>query len=317
MLVLRADPWMPEYGMGFDVAMDDEPPESVDLFVETEDWSHGRSGVPGESSLWFVDGVRRIELRVQASDGKRTAPGLFGSYAVGCVESNGSARFGAHELRRAVVIGGGVQAERVTIDGLEFAPQCDSSLDSNGLLLCLQSLMRGLEVRLAERIASEPDRVVLADGPLGHNLYNVQTTSPVVGVVKRSLREYLADLPAAAALLATLPPAQRTPLFVIGDETARTRRFSWYVRIVPTRPPLHDRSGLVRCELRYADGLDTARTVADHVTAALPLYAGRPWDARTPQNVAPIAALEQWLRHRMGDTRLVRRALLEWMTVAA
>ena len=317
MLVLRADPWLPEYGMGFDVAIDEEPPEHVDPFVETDDWSRGLPGAPRAAVLWFVDGVRRIELRVQASDGRRTGPGVFGSYAVGSVESNGHARFGLHEVRRAVVIGGGVQAEPVAVGALEFAPQCDSALDSNGLLLCLQSLMRGLEVRLAEAIAGEAGRLVLADGPLGHNLYNVQTTSPVVGVVKRSLREYLGTVPSASELLAALPPGHRTPLFVIGDETARTRRFSWYVRITARRAPLHDRSGLVRCELRYADGLETARAVADHVAAVLPVFAGRPWDARTPQNVAPIAALEQWLRHRMGDTRLVRRALLQWMSQAA
>lgn len=312
MLVLRADPWLPDYGMGFDVAVDEELPDSVDPFVETDDWSHGISGVPRKASLAFVDGVRRIELRLLASDGDRRAPGLFGSYAVGVVHSNGEARFGEHRVRRALVVGGGLPPERTAIKDLVFDPECEESCDPDAPLLRLQRLMRAAEADLAKAVAAEPDRLVLADGPLGYTFYDAPTASPVVGVVKRSAREYLA--PAQAALLGLLAAAQRTPLFVVGDERSRDRRFSWYVRIAPLRPPFHERSGLVRCELRYGAGKDIARAIAGHVAAALPLFAGRPWDPRTPQNVVPIAALEQWLRHRMGDTRLVRRAVMDWMT---
>jgi hypothetical protein len=41
MLVLRADPWMPEYGMGFDVDSDVAPP-SIDPSVETDNWTDPR-----------------------------------------------------------------------------------------------------------------------------------------------------------------------------------------------------------------------------------------------------------------------------------
>ena len=42
----------------------------------------------------FVDGVRRIELRLEASLDGRRVPGLFGSFAVGSVCSDGAATFG-------------------------------------------------------------------------------------------------------------------------------------------------------------------------------------------------------------------------------
>lgn len=315
MLVLRADPWMPDYGMGFDVAVDEEPAASTDPFVETQDWSRGIGGVPRAQALWFVDGVRRVELRLIASDGRRRAPGLFGSYAVGSVRSNGLADFGPHVVRRALVIGGGLGGESLRVRDLDFRLECEPKSDPDAPLLRLQVLMRSAEADLAKEIAQEGERLVLADGPLAYTFYDVPTASHVVGVVKRSAREYLD--PAQAALLATLAPAQRTPLFAIGDEYSRTRRYSWYARVTELRAGLHERAGLVRCEVRFGAGLAAAAAVADHVTAALPLYAGRPWDARTPQNVVPIAALEQWLRHRMGDTRLIRRALMEWMVVAA
>ena len=55
------------------------------------------------------------------------------------------------------------------------------------------------------------------------------------------------------------------------------------------------------------------REWAGVVTAQLPRFAGRPWDPRTPQNLAPVGALEAWLRHRMGDPRFIRRALTAWL----
>ena len=59
--------------------------------------------------------------------------------------------------------------------------------------------------------------------------------------------------------------------------------------------------------------LDGARGLADRTTALLPAYAGRPTDPRAPQNLAPVAGLEGWLRHRMGDHRMIRRSLLAWL----
>ena len=46
------------------------------------------------------------------------------------------------------------------------------------------------------------------------------------------------------------------------------------------------------------------------MSALLPFFAGRGTDARTPQNLIPVAALEGWLRHRMGNHAIVRRALV-------
>ncbi len=59
--------------------------------------------------------------------------------------------------------------------------------------------------------------------------------------------------------------------------------------------------------------MSVARHLADRLTAALPSFAGRASDPRAPQNLAPIGALEGRLRHRMGDARFIRRAVLEWL----
>ena len=105
----------------------------------------------------------------------------------------------------------------------------------------------------------------------------------------------------------------RTPLFGLMDQEAELRGYSWYTRISPVRAPWHDHAGIVRCEARAGVRLDGARELADRVTALLPRYAGRPSDPRTPQNLAPVGGLETWLRHRMGDRAMVRRALVAWL----
>jgi len=69
----------------------------------------------------------------------------------------------------------------------------------------------------------------------------------------------------------------------------------------------------VRCEVSARVGIEPARQIADHVTAVLPTFAGRPSDPRAPQNLAPVGGLETWLRHRMGDPMLIRRALLSYL----
>ncbi|SRR6266566_6325928 len=86
MLVLKADPWLPDYGMGFDVSVD-EAPVAVDVFVESDDWTTPRTpaGAPGRHVFAFVDGVRRAEIRLVADLEANRALGLFGSYAVGSV----------------------------------------------------------------------------------------------------------------------------------------------------------------------------------------------------------------------------------------
>src|SRR5436190_7628303 len=155
MLVLRADPWAPDYGMGFE-AVEELPEESLpraDPFVEMKDWTHPLTpaqGAPDE--VWFVDGVRRVDLRLVADDGGRRAQGLFGSYAVGSVRCDGRASFGEHRVGRAVVVAGGLAAEAVTVrvgsGPLRFEPATAVGTDPNAPIVALQEVMRAQERNL-------------------------------------------------------------------------------------------------------------------------------------------------------------------------
>lgn len=306
---------MPEYGMGFEPRFD-EPPAAVEPLVETDDWSAPiRVERAAPARLRFVDGVRRIDLRLRAYEGGTSVPGLFGTYAVGVVRCDERATFGEHAIGRALVLGGGVLAERITVRCgsalLDYEPRSVPESDPDQPLFALQRLMREAEGNLAARVATETDALVVVDGPLA---FFEATPCPVVGVVKRFGREYLD--PPERALIPRLRPGERTPLFAIEEPESRRRRYAWYTRIAELRVPWHEHAGVVRCEVRAGLGIVEAASVADRLTAILPLHAGRASDPRTPQNLVPVAGLETWLRHRAGDARLVRRALLAWIAEA-
>lgn len=313
MLALRADPWTPDYGMGFEATVD-ETPARADPSVETDDWSRPISPPPPEPvTTWFVDGVRRVELRLLADQDGTRAPGLFGSYAVGTVRCARRATFEEHDIGRSIVIGGGLRPEAVEVecgDGrLRYEPRSEPGSEPDVPLFGLQKTMQAAEAALAARTASQEDHLVLTDGRLG---FLDPTASPVVGVVKRFVRAYLEG--EHDALLPRLGPGQRTPLFGLVYEGQPLERYAWYSRLVPMRPAWHDHAGIVRCEVRAGVGVDQAVRLADRVSALLPAFAGRTGDPRYPQNLAPVGALEGWLQHRMGHRGLIRRALMVWLT---
>jgi hypothetical protein len=318
MLRLRADPWMPDFGMGFQASME-EPPHRADPFVETKDWSRPISPPrAGPECVWFVDGVRRVDVRLiaETEDGSKRVPGLFGSFAVGAVRCDSRAEFANHAVARAVVTGGGLVPDRVEVpcgaDHLPFEAATSPGDEPDRPLHRLQDLMREREAALAAEVAGGGTEMVLVDGPLS---LRDPTRAPVIGVVKRFARRYLEA--EQERLLSVLEAGQRTPVFGLELPDQAVERYAWYLRLVPLRVPWHDHAGVVRCEVPAGIGIDAAVGLADGVTALLPRFAGRPTDPRAPQNLAPVGGLETWLRHRMGHPGIVRRAILEWLSKEA
>ena len=311
MIKLRADPWRPDHGVGAEVSFDDDMPRAItDPSVETTDWSRPIGPPPcAEEPVVFVDGVMRTELRVLASDGDKRAWGLIGSYAAGGVRCDGTASFVSEDrpVGRAFLLGGRIESDalEVAIGRAKIRYDCRPTTDDSptGLRRGLQRLMLAEEQRLAAELASET--LVFADGPLHFD--SSAGKARVVGVVKRMVRAYLEG--EEAALLTRLTPGERTPLFGLGNNVLD--RYAWYVRLLPQSDAWHELAGLVRCEVRMEIGLDEAARIADMVACHLPRYAGRPGvDPRAPQNLTPVGALEARLKHRLGSSTLIGRALI-------
>jgi uncharacterized protein len=308
-LVLKADPWRPDFGAGAEAGFDEDMTKVVvDPSVETGDWSRPLAPSPcPPEPVTFVDGVMRTELRVLASDGDERAWGLLGSYAAGAVRCDGTATVISEEepIGRALVLGSRIPAESIelTVGACKLTYQpVGSPVDTpQALRTRLQRLMLHAEQELAGRLAT--DCLVFADGPLHLDRVNGGT---VVGVVKRMVMTYLEG--DEAKILPRLEPGQRSPLFALGNSVID--RFSWYQRLIPQDRAWHELAGLVRCEVRMGLGLDNATAIADEVACWLPRFAGRPGiDPRAPQNLTPVGALEARLKHRLGSSTVIARAL--------
>ena len=152
----------------------------------------------------------------------------------------------------------------------------------------------------ARRECPEPDdALVVVDGPLSGR----QHVPGTVGMVKTHEVAYLP--PPLHALVSTLGAGERTPIFTIGS---RWSRHSWYLRL----PGGADApwAGVVRVECSTEVALPDAGALAATVGITLRRYASEPYkDPRAPQNLYPIGGLERELRRRLGDARLMFRAL--------
>lgn len=305
-LDIRIDPWDADYGAStaFEGFADDET--RLELNLEREDWcAIGAQNVVPPERWVFIDGIRRIDARVVAlkPDGELLY-GLFGTYGVGAVGiANGRATIGVEEVDRVVVTGSaelGADVVRV-MKNLVYRPISTPRTDAEAPLVRLQTEMRLAEARLA-KASLESDALVVSDGPLAHK----DLGAGVVGYVKRIFDPYLPK--AHAPFLASLPAKHRTPVFAIHG--GNHSRFAWFLRLSEPAKGHSPYAGVVRLEVDGSIGISEAVRLADLTCVFLPkLASSRTFDPRAPQNLIPVGALETHLRHLLGDSTLIRRAI--------
>jgi hypothetical protein len=292
--------WAPEYGIAADDAQMDDSSDgvAVDIEVAGDKWSPidpAPAGLP--STIMFVDGVRRIDARVWITDGDIVCPGVCATVAAGsvvCTET--SARVVDAHVERGLFTGPtDAAADIETRNGIYryFACAGDSPED---LYLGIHNEMTRIETELG---ASPDCELAIFDGPL-----RGRTDPNGVGYVKTQHVQYLPE--ELQPVLAGLDDGQRTPLFHLGGRGGN--RYSWYLRLPIERT--QPWAGIIRCEVPAAGSVADAVERANQVTALLPRYASEPHkDGRAPQNLYPIAGLENELRRRLGDQLLMERAL--------
>jgi hypothetical protein len=90
---------------------------------------------------------------------------------------------------------------------------------------------QAMETQERDLLLREPTRPALIDGLLERRLITIASQEmPVVGMVKRQLRQYLPN--SHVGLLYELEPGQRTPAFTL--ETEHARIVTWYLRLSTT-----------------------------------------------------------------------------------
>ncbi|HLM64546.1 MAG TPA: hypothetical protein VK306_09645 [Acidimicrobiales bacterium] len=102
--------WAPDYGAPVDAAVLDASTATVDLAVEAlpDDWAPVDPGpVPPPRTVYFVDGVQRVDARVWVTgDDGTTRQGLCASWGAGAVRCDGRAQVVVAEVRRGVLCPG-------------------------------------------------------------------------------------------------------------------------------------------------------------------------------------------------------------------
>ena len=306
---VRIDPWAVEYGAETPGAGTNEElsDAQVDTAVELDEWREVpcRRTAPS-GPIAFVDGVRRIEARLVITAGTRVLHGAIGSHGVGVAHvSDGRAEFGEHRIGRVMIFGGGEHpgAGLSLGPGLAYEPIPVADEDPDAPIRGLHAQMRQSEEQFANALATG-ETLVVADGPLN---ISQPGAGRVVGFVKRLFRLYVP--PEQFAVVRKMSAGARSPVFLIRS-AGRFSRYSWFVRLAAPLRMESEFTGIVRLEVAETVGAAVAVKLADAITGWLPRFVpSRTRDPRAPQNLVPIGALEQHLRHQLGDSRLIQRRL--------
>lgn len=317
------DGWDPTYGTSLD--LEDylgESTASVELNVELPagQW-RALDPDPGQAlpaALLFVDGVRRIEARVWIDE---NAPGsgpateasaaLCASYAAGvvcCCDQR--AHLVLAETRRGLFTIAPHASDITTWAGEYTACRTPANAATPLSVTLSQALQRRLgeaEVRtaiaaraaMAEHGVPADGDLLVVDGPLRGRQHLPRT----LGYIKSHHTTYLP--PELNALVGTLSPRQRTPVFLMGTSWDR---HTWYLRLPGASGAPW--AGVVRIECSADLPVPDVISLAGLSQLCLGRFASAAYkDARAPQNLYPIAGLERELRRRLGDPRLLYRAL--------
>jgi hypothetical protein len=344
------DGWDPSYGASLEIEGQlEESTARIDAGVEVpvDRWRaiNPEPAGPLPEAMLFVDGVRRVEAQVWIDSDSRAAssadvdvttgevrPGetplsgeataaLCASYAAGAVCCCAAgAHLVASESGRGLFSVAPHASDILTRAGGYKAFHVKIKRAGAPVMAALSaSLQRRLATVEAEVAKAARDAAAGTDaapgghpGPTGNDLLIVdgpllgrQHLERALGYVKSHHATYLP--PELNALVGTLAPGQRTPAFHMGTSWDR---HSWYLRL--PGPPGAPWSGVVRIECAADLPVDEVTRLAGLSQRSLGRFASASYkDSRAPQNLYPIAGLERELRRRLGDPRVLYRALRE------
>jgi hypothetical protein len=337
------DAWDVGYGSALNLDDADLPASAarVDTKVEVpaDRWAPiaPAEGLTEPSAVLFVDGVRRTDARVWIDDPIESSGGQAAATASMAVCASYGAGLvcccGPTGQRRAHVVATGIRrglftvaphARNITIRGGIY--QARRSVASERVPLtvtlsnALQKALAELELDIAGQARSGLARAhdgagALSPGELDEDLLVIDGPLRNHGHLKRTLglikSHRTAYLPGALnGIVAALNSGERSPVFLMGTSW---ERYAWYLRL-PSTPDLPGApwAGVVRCEAMTELSTADVITLANLSQIVLSRYASTSYkDPRAPQNLVPIAGLERALRRRLGDPRIIYRALRE------
>jgi hypothetical protein len=322
----RLEPWGNDYEPPIQIGEEIAQSEStVDETVEIDDWEKFQSFNPLSlpNQLIFIDGRRRLDAALIGGSGKTINYGVFGTTAVGAVLVDRtipktSFLESGIEISRVVGFGGNQEAVATNIpcplgpgSDLIYKPvksQKQNNPEVRGTIV--QKSMLAAEEALVEKlnINDNFNTLVIRDGGMRYE-------SPIftLGYIKTIHKQYLSEK--YASLLWKLLPGERTPIFNIKDRFL----YSWYLKSGEPQQSLqylgyNDLHSIVRLEISTKIPIETVIQIANQTCFLIPYYASHPSrDPRAPQNLAPVSALEKELGRRMGDAKIIKRRIQNFL----
>ena len=155
MIRLRIDTWDPEYGLSFEAMGTDNGSATLGQ-IEGNEWTPIKPVVGNPPSrIGFIDGARRVDVRLFAEDSSGIAPALAGSWAVGVAWVDRPPTVEPIRVGRCLVVGGGLRHVdlRVNVGPTELVYVMTSVAGSEAIdpIQGLQNTMRLAEADLANR----------------------------------------------------------------------------------------------------------------------------------------------------------------------
>jgi hypothetical protein len=319
---LWVDAWDPSYAaadQGDGPAQDSTAQLDTGVEVPPESWAPVPypADLRAPDTVLLVDGVRRNDARVWTGEPDGSSyPGLAASYAAGVVRCD--LRRGAAALAMTIVERGLFTASPTAADlacgQVRYPVHRVQAEDPQKLLATVQGPLNALEVRAARDADDDRSALLVVDGPLrgradlssAPSEASPRPATPfprAIGYIKTHQRRYLP--PELAVVVTGLTAGQRSPVFRLGTSW---HRYTWYLRLPGASGAPW--SGMIRAECSIELTTPQAVALADLSVVTLPRFAATAYkDPRAPQNLIPIAGLEQRLRARLGDPRLLHRAL--------
>ncbi|WP_035737963.1 hypothetical protein [Glycomyces arizonensis] len=294
---ITVDAWDPSFADNAESpSRSDSATVNAEVEMPVKGWMPVDAPSSGPRRLLVVDGVRRVDARVELSDETGRWPGVCVSWAAGAVVCDLDG--GASAVIESSVERGLFAPLDPGTDFGQYPYRKTDAADSAELIAASQVAMAALEAKVAAAVAADAELSVL-DGTL-----RGRTRLPnAVGYIKSHHRSYLQG--PLNGVVERLRPGQRTPVFYL---MTTWPRYSWYLRL----PGAGSRgwAGVARIEAADALSEEAAIALADATAAALPpLGSAAHKDARAPQNLTPIAGLERRLKRRLGDARLLLRSV--------
>lgn len=307
----RLEAWNPEYALPERIGVEDEGSGLEDIKTHYEGHWTARTPAKVKPDDWpvvyLVDGRQRIDAQIADSSGRRA---LLATVVAGAVLRDGAGIRPVGEPRKRHILLHSASLEEPLPPGLDhYEPVQTEKSDPTSLRSKVIELMRRLEASLVNELEGG---LVIVDGQIFPGERPYEEPERIVGYTKTQAATYLG--PEEQALVHNLKPHQRTPIFSIPGYALRRPLdvFSWYVRL-PLEPsvPFYSGAALLRVETPTPEPVDAIRVANLSVSLFCQMASSPARDPRAPQNLIPIAGLEQWLGRHMGQGEVVRRRIVQ------